>query len=581
MPESAAAASTGSASSSAAAAAGAGAPAAAAPFPVEPLDEHNRALLANVHPPGWTNPRPAARYHLVVVGGGTAGLVSAAGAAGLGARVALVERHLLGGDCLNVGCVPSKGVLRAARAWTDARQAAGRFGGPAAAGAPSFGAAMERMRRLRAAISPHDGAERFRGLGIDVFLGDATFTGPGEVEVDGRRLRFRRAVIAAGARAAVPPVPGLAETGFRTNETIFNLTELPRRLAVLGGGPIGCELAQAFARFGSEVTLLGRAQHVLPREDADAAAIVAAAMARDGVRIELGVEPVAARRRGAAKVLELRAARRGRKGEEARADQPSGASGAGASSAGADGRDAGGAEAGGGDASRAGVHPGGSRELEVDEILVATGRQPNVEGLGLEAAGVVYGRKGVEVDDRLRTSNPRIFACGDVASKHQFTHVADAQARLVIQNALFFGRAKASALTIPWCTYTSPEIAHVGLYEREARDRGLEVETLTLPLADNDRAVLDGEEEGFLRVHAQRGSGKLLGATLVAEHAGDMLGELCLAVTLGIGLGTIAGVIHPYPTQAEVVKKAADTWRRGKLTPTAQKLFAWWFRIFS
>ncbi|HEV3455190.1 MAG TPA: mercuric reductase [Thermoanaerobaculia bacterium] len=501
-------------------------------FPVEPLDEHNRALLANVHPEGWVNPRPAARYHLVVVGAGTAGLVSAAGAAGLGARVALVERHLMGGDCLNVGCVPSKGILRAARAWEEARQAAGRFGGPAVGGAPSFGAAMERMRRLRAGISPHDSAERFRSLGIDVFLGDGRFVAPDAVEVDRHRLRFRRAVIATGARAAVPPLPGLAEAGYRTNETIFNLTALPRRLAVLGCGPIGCELAQAFARFGSEVTLLGRPPRVLRREDDDAAELVAAALARDGVRLDLGVKVTAVRRDGPGKVLAIE-----------------------------------------GD--------GGRRELAVDEILVATGRQPNVDGLGLEAAGVRFTATGVEVDDRLRTANPRIFACGDAASPFQFTHVADAQARIVIQNALFFGRAKASALTVPWCTYTSPEVAHVGLYERDARDRGLEVESLTVPLADNDRAVLDGEDEGFLRVHLQRGSDHILGATLVAEHAGDMLGELCLAVTQGIGLGSIAGVIHPYPTQAEVIKKAADTWRRGKLTPRVKKLFSWWFRVFS
>ena len=504
----------------------------AAPFPVEPLDAYNRALLANVHPADWVNPAPAARYHLVVVGAGTAGLVSAAGAAGLGARVALVERHLMGGDCLNVGCVPSKAIIRAARAWEEARQAAARFGGPAAAGASSFGAAMERMRRLRAGISPHDSAERFRDLGIDVFLGDGRFTAPNTVEVEGRRLRFRRAVIATGARAAVPPLPGLAETGYRTNETIFNLTELPRRLAVLGCGPIGCELAQAFARFGSEVTLLGRPPRLLRREDADAAAIVAAAMARDGVRLELGVESTAARRDGPDKVLAI-------------------------------------------------AGEGGRRELRVDEILVATGRQPNVEGLGLEAAGVRATPQGVEVDDRLRTSNPRIYACGDVSSRFQFTHVADAQARLVIQNALFFPLGKASALTVPWCTYTSPEIAHVGLYERDARDRGLEVETLTVPLADNDRAILDGEDEGFLRLHLERGGDKILGATLVAEHAGDMLGELCLAITKGIGLGSIASVIHPYPTQGEVVKKAADTWRRGKLTPRARKLFSWWFRVFS
>jgi len=539
----------------------------AAPFPVEPLDEHNRELLANVHPAGWINPQPAPRYHLVVVGAGTAGLVSAAGAAGLGARVALVERHLMGGDCLNVGCVPSKAVLRAARSWAEARRSAAHFGGPPATGEGSFAAAMERMRRLRAGISPHDGAERFRGLGIDLFLGDGRFVAPDAVEVDGRRLHFRRAVIATGARAAVPPIAGLAAAGYRTNETIFNLTVLPPRLAVLGCGPIGCELAQAFARFGSEVTLVGRSAQLLPREDADAATIVAAALARDGVHLELGVEATAVRREGAGKVLTIAS---------------TGAVGA-----------------------TGGATPQGGRELAVDEILVATGRQPNVEGLGLAAAGVRYGAGGVEVDDRLRTGNPRIYSCGDVASRScgdvasrscgdvasrscgdvssrfQFTHVADAQARLVIQNALFFGRGKASALTVPWCTYTSPEVAHVGLYEREARDRGIAVDTLTVPLADNDRAVLDGEDEGFLRIHLERGGDRILGATLVAEHAGDMLGELCLAITQGIGLGSIAGVIHPYPTQAEVVKKAADTWRRGKLTPRVRKLFGWWFRIFS
>jgi pyruvate/2-oxoglutarate dehydrogenase complex dihydrolipoamide dehydrogenase (E3) component len=544
---------------------------ATAQFPVEPLDEHNRKLLANVHPGGWVNPRPAARYHLVVVGAGTAGLVSAAGAAGLGARVALIERHLMGGDCLNVGCVPSKGVLRAARAWQEARDAADRFGGPAVAGAPSFAAAMERMRRLRAGISLHDSAERFRSLGVDVFLGDGRFVAPDVVEVDGQRLRFRRAVVATGARAAVPRVPGLAEAGYRTNETIFNLTELPRRLAVLGCGPIGCELAQAFARFGSEVTMLGRSAHLLPREDADAAALVGAALARDGVRIELGVEPAAVRHNGAEKVLVIEPAGGKKHRSGARTGVASDAA------AGAPGRN----EPGSGEQTADNERQGARRKLVVDEILVATGRQPNVEGLGLEAAGVRHTPKGVEVDDRLRTSNPRIYACGDVASKFQFTHIADAQARLVIQNALFFPRGKASALTVPWCTYTSPEVAHVGLYERDAHHRGIAVDTLTVPLADNDRAILDGEDEGFLRIHLERGSDKILGATLVAEHAGDILGELCLAITMGIGLGSIASVIHPYPTQAEVIKKAADTWRRGKLTSRVKKVFGWWFRVFS
>ncbi len=503
---------------------------------VLPFDEHNRTLVANVHPPGWQNPEPAERYHLVVVGAGTAGLVTAAGAAGLGARVALVERHLMGGDCLNVGCVPSKGIIRAARAWHDARQAR-EMGGPVAAGEGDFAAAMARMRRIRAGISHHDSARRFADLGIDVFLGSGQFVASDALEVAGRRLRFRKAVIATGARAAAPPIEGLEEAGYSTNETLFELERLPRRLAVVGGGPIGCEMAQTFARFGSEVTLLDRMDHVLPREDADAAAIVQAALAASGVTLELGVaiDRVEARPGGEKVVHFTRAG-------------------------------------------AAGPEPGRAR---ADQVLVAVGRAPNVEGLGLEAAGVDYSKKGVEVDDRLRTSNPRIFAAGDVASRYQFTHVADALARIAIQNALFFGRAKASDLVIPWCTYTSPEVAHVGLYEREARERGLAIDTLTIPLAELDRALLDGQEDGFLRVHLKRGSDRILGATLVAEHAGDMLGELCLAITAGVGLGKIAGVIHPYPTQGEVVKKAADTWRRGKLTPFVKRLFDLRFRVMT
>jgi pyruvate/2-oxoglutarate dehydrogenase complex dihydrolipoamide dehydrogenase (E3) component len=504
-------------------------------FPVEPLDEYSRKLVENVHPPSWVNPEPAPRYHLVVIGAGTAGLVSAKGAAGLGARVALVERHLMGGDCLNVGCVPSKGIIRASRAWEESREAAERFGGPAvpAAAAGDFGAAMRRMRRLRAHISDVDSAEAARKAGVDVFLGDGRFVSPDAIEVGGKHLNFRRAVIATGARAAEPPVPGLAETGFRTNETIFNLTELPERLVVIGGGPIGCEMAQSFARFGSRVTHLVQEGHVLPREDADAAQIVQRAMLQHGVHFEFGMKVVAARRDGAGKVVTF--------------------------------------------------ERGGERhEVSADEILVAAGRAPNVEGLGLEAAGVRYGKRGVEVDDHLRTSNKKIFACGDVASRFQFTHVADAQARIVIQNALFLPTAKASALTIPWCTYTTPEIAHVGMYEKDAREKSLEVETLTIPLAEVDRALLDGDDAGFLRVHVEKGSkeGRILGATLVAEHAGDMIGELCLAITHGVGLNKIASVIHPYPTQGEVVKKAADTWRRGKLTPGTKKTLGRWFRIF-
>ena len=424
---------------------------------IDPWDVHNRTLVANVHPEDWTNPEPAGRYNLVVIGAGTAGLVTAAGAAGLGARVALVERGLMGGDCLNVGCVPSKGLIRAGRAVADVR-GAGEFGVRVPPGASAdFGAVMDRMRRLRAKISRLDSAARFRGLGVDVFFGAARFSGPDTVDVAGVTLRFKKAVIATGARAAEPPIPGLAEAGYLTNETVFSLTDLPRRLAVIGGGPIGCELAQAFARFGAQVSLLGGERQILPREDSDAAECVARALSRDGVDLRLGTRVERIERAGAARVIHV-------------------------------------------------TSGGAAARLAADAILVAVGRAPNVEGLGLEDVGVAHDtRAGVAVDDRLRTTNPRIYAAGDVCSAHKFTHNSDAQARIVIQNALFLGRARTSALTLPWCTYTDPEVAHVGLSEREAAARGIAVRTFVQELADVDRAVLDGEAEGFVKIHVRAG----------------------------------------------------------------------------
>jgi pyruvate/2-oxoglutarate dehydrogenase complex dihydrolipoamide dehydrogenase (E3) component/uncharacterized membrane protein YdjX (TVP38/TMEM64 family) len=493
---------------------------------VLPDDEHNRALLAQVRPPRHANPTPAGRYNLVVVGAGTAGLVSAAGGAGLGARVALVEKHLLGGDCLNVGCVPSKALISAARAAAAARRA-GAFGVRTTGAEVDFPAVMERMRRLRARIAPNDGVPRLTDLGVHVYLGSGRFTGPRTLEVDGRTLEFSRAVITTGARAAAPPIPGLEEVGYLTNETLFWLTALPRRLAVVGAGPIGCEMAQTFCRLGSEVTLLEAGPQILPREDRDAAAIVERQMLADGVRLVPRARVARAERRGGAAVLDY--------------------------------------------------DVDGSRQtVACDAILVGVGRAPNVEGLGLDAAGVAWDAQGVTVNDHLQTTNRRIYAAGDVASRFKFTHTADALARIVLANALFAGRKRASALHVPWCTYTSPEIAHLGLHEAEARARGLEVTTLTLPLTEVDRAVLEGEEEGFLRVHLAKGSDRIVGATLVAAHAGDMISELTLAMVGGLGLGTLANTIHPYPTQAEVMRRAGDAYNRSRLTPTVRRLFDRW-----
>ncbi len=496
-------------------------------FPVAPLDVHNRALVQNVHPMDWVNPTPADRYNLVVIGAGTAGLVTAIGAVGLGAKVALVERHLMGGDCLNVGCVPSKALIRAARVRADIRTA-GEYGAKVPAGTlVDFPAVMERMRRLRAGISANDSIWRCRDLGVDVFLGEGRFSGPDAVEVAGKTLRFAKAVIATGARAATPPIPGLADAGYLTNETIFSLTALPRRLAVIGAGPLGCELAQAFARFGSQVYLVEALHGILPREDRDAANAVFRALSRDGVALLCcGSDLKVSREEG---------------GKRLTVDSH-----------------------------------GQHHDLQVDEILVGVGRQPNVEGLGLETVSVAVEKTGIQVNDRLQTTNPRIYAAGDICSAHKFTHAADFQARIVIQNALFFGRARSSALTIPWCTYTDPEIAHVGLDEREAQAKGIPIRTFVQEFAEVDRAILDGEAEGFVKVHVREGTDRLLGATIVARHAGEMLPELTMAITQGIGLRRIARIIHTYPTQAEAIRKLGDAYNRTRLTPRVQGLFRRW-----
>lgn len=498
---------------------------------VLPHDRYNETLVSNVRPPDWVNPEPCGRYNLVVIGGGTAGLISAAGAAGLGAKVALIERHLLGGDCLNVGCVPSKGVIRASRAIFEARSG-GEFGVRPGDGVGfDFGAAMERMRRLRADISRHDSARRLRDeFGVDVFIGQGSFCGPDCIEVGGKKLFFKRAAVCTGARAGVPPIPGIGDVGYLTNETVFSLTELPPRLAVVGGGPIGCELAQAFARFGSKVTIIESAGHLLSREDADAAEIVQRAMARDGVELRLQAKILHVARQGKDKVIAV-------------------------------------------------VQDGTALELRVDEILVGIGRVPNVEGLNLEAAGVAFDpKKGVKVNDRLRTTNPHIYAAGDICFPYKFTHTADALARMLIANALFMGRQKTTALTIPWCTFTDPEIAHVGMYESDAKEKAMGVTTLTVPLSDIDRAVLDGEAEGFARVHLRKGSDKILGATIVARHAGEMINEFSLAIANGLGLSAIGRTIHPYPTQAEVIKRLADANNRMRLTPLVKKVLGGWLK---
>ena len=491
------------------------------PAALQPLDEHNARLRDNVRPTDWTNPAPGGPYNLVVVGAGTAGLVTAGIASALGAKTALIERSLMGGDCLNVGCVPSKALIRSARCAAEVRDAAG-FGVTVDGYSVDFPKVMERLRRLRAKISPNDSAAKFRDhYGADVFLGDATFTGPDSIRVVGddggaRELSFAKAAITTGARAAAPPIPGLDDAGYLDNETVFSLTELPESLLVLGGGPIGSELAQCFARFGARVTLLERGPEILSNDDPTAAAVVRASLERDGVDVRLKTEADRVENFDGGKRIFLK---------------------------------------GGGTA-------------EAAALLVGIGRRPNVDGLGLEAAGVDYDEKtGVAVDDSLRTSNPKIYAAGDVCSKYKFTHAADFLARTLIRAGVaprvpIVGGAKASGLVIPWCTYTSPELAHVGLTKARADETGVAVDVYEQPFAEVDRAILesaDGEPAGFARALCKKGTDQIVGATVVGESAGDLISQFSLAMTRGVGLAGFAATIYPYPTTAEAVRKLGDS----------------------
>ncbi len=493
---------------------------------LQPHDEHNQLLEANVHPPDWNNPTPDQPYHLMVIGSGTAGLVAAAGAAGLGARVALIERDLMGGDCLNVGCVPSKGVISSAR-MAGTIKAAGDFSVHVPEGVHvDFAGVMERMRKLRAKISRNDSAARFKGLGVDVYFGQASFVDSETVDVAGTKLKYKRAVIATGARAAAPPIKGLSDVRYLTNESVFSLTELPKRIGVIGAGPIGCEMAQSFAQLGSEVFLVESEHGILTKEDRDAAEVVHKAITRAGVKLLCCGQNLEIKNDGGIRLT-------------------------------------------------VDSH-GKSYDEPIDQLLVAVGRAPNVENLNLEAVGVDFDNKGVKVNDYMQTTNTRIYAAGDICSQYKFTHAADFMARIVIQNALFavgpFGKKKMSDLIIPWATYTSPEIAHVGLYEHQAQQQGIEIDTYLQPFDDVDRAILEGQNEGFVKVHTKQGSDKIVGATIVAENAGDMISQLTMAMKYDLGLGKISSVIHPYPTQAEAIRKLGDQFNRTRLTPFNQSV---------
>jgi pyruvate/2-oxoglutarate dehydrogenase complex dihydrolipoamide dehydrogenase (E3) component len=471
-------------------------------------------LQQNLHPSQWPNPTPASEYGLVVVGAGPAGLMAAQDAAASGVRVALVERDLIGGDCLNYGCEPSKALIRSARAYADMLHAR-HYGAKVPTGIDiDFPAAMARVLRLRVHLSRTVSPRVLQEAGIDLFFGHASFTAADRLEVDGAPLRFGKALIATGAEPDVPEIPGLQDIRYFTNETIFGIATLPRRMLVIGGGPLGCELAQAFCRFGSSVVIVQDMPLFLPGEERDAAQILSVAFARDGIEVRLNTEVTAIREVDGEIHAELR-------------------------------------------------NDDYASSVVADAVLVGTGRIPRIDDLGLGTAGVDHDiAHGIRVDDFLCSSNPAIYAAGDACMDYRYTHVATTTARMAVANALHGGQQRLSGLTIPWCTYTDPEIAHVGLHVREAMDDRTPVSTYTIPLHVVDRAVFDGEETGFIKLHVADGSDRILGATIVARHAGEMISQITQAMVSGIGMRGLAQVIHPYPTQSAGIGAAADAWCR-------------------
>ncbi len=473
-------------------------------------------------------------YNVVVIGAGTAGLVTVAGTASLGGRVGLIERNKMGGDCLNFGCVPSKALISSARLVHHIRHAQD-WGLEKQEPKFAFNKIFERMRARRAEIAPNDSQSRFESLGVDVFRGEAKFLSPHELEVDGKKLRARNFVIATGTRATIPPIEGIDQVPYFTNETIFDeLKSPPQSLVVLGGGPIGCELAQAFARLGVQVTILNRGARLLAKEDADVAAFVQDRLEQEGVVVLNGVEAKSCARQGADLGITY--------------TQESATS---------------------------------TQRISCRALLIASGRTPNIEPLDLKTAGVRFTKRGVETNERLQTSQPHIYAAGDVVGPFQFTHMADYHARIVVRNILMpvsFLRQKTDYSAVPWCTFVDPEVARVGLSEAEAKKEKIEYDVVRQEFAAVDRAVVESQDSGFVKILLKRGTDKILGVTIVSEHAGELIHEFVLAMKEKIGLGQIASMIHVYPTFSEAARKAGDQYNKTRLTPFARKLFGWLYQ---
>jgi pyruvate/2-oxoglutarate dehydrogenase complex dihydrolipoamide dehydrogenase (E3) component len=472
----------------------------------------------------------ARHFDLIAIGGGTAGLITAAGGAGLGASVALIERHRLGGECLWNGCVPSKALLAAGRA-AHAVRSADAFG--IAAGPPEVDMPRVRdwVRSVQEVIAPNDSPERYRGLGVDVIGGEARLVDARTVDVAGTRYTARRLVLATGTRPFVPPIPGLADVPYLTNESVFDLDRLPARLLIIGGGPIGAEMAQAFRRLGSEVQIIEALPTFFSREDPEIAAVIHDALVAEGVSIHLGTKATAVAQDAAGIHITVESS------------------------------------------------DGARRTLVGDAVLVAVGRSPNIEGLGLEAVGVRTDRGGVVVDGALQTSVPGIYAAGDIVSgAPKFTHAADYMARTVLRNALFPGRSRTDYGALPWVTYTEPEVAHIGLTEPEARARfGDRIGVWRKPLSHVDRAIADGARTGLVKIITDA-KGRVIGGHIVGQHAGEMIGELTMAVKLKLTVGQLGSVIHPYPTTAEAIRSAAEQRVKAGFSGWKKSLVRWLVR---
>ncbi len=469
--------------------------------------------------------------NMVVIGAGSAGLVSSYIASAVKAKVTLVEKHKMGGDCLNTGCVPSKALIKAARTVNDIHKAKD-LGIHVADPTVDFPAVMERVRQVIRDIEPHDSVERYSSLGVDCLQGEATILSPWEVSVDGKTITTRNIVIATGARPFVPPIPGLDQLDYLTSDNLWGINELPKRLLVLGGGPIGCELAQAFNRLGSKVTLVMRRSHLMPREDEDVSEYIRQKFIEEGIEVLTDYQPVSFETRDGENVALLEAA--GEKTTEKK-----------------------------------------EREVSFDKVLVALGRKANTDSLGLENMGIELNPNGtVTVDEYLRSRYPNIYACGDVAGPYQFTHTASHQAWYVAVNALFgrFKKFKIDYSVVPWATFTDPEVAHVGLSEADAKAKDIPYEITKYGIDDLDRAIADNTAEGFVKVLTVPGKDKILGATIVGYHAGDLLTEFVTAMKQGLGLKKILGTIHSYPTISEANKFAAGEWSRAH---APQSLLKW------